>query len=80
MAADETSTNIESILREGRKFAPSPAFVRQAAVKGQAEYEALYRRAEQDPEGFWGDCARELAKNETQDTAAQTPASIAVSR
>src|SRR5208283_374488 len=61
MAADETSTNIESILREGRKFAPSPAFVRQAAVKGQAEYEALYRRAEQDPEGFWGDCARELA-------------------
>ena len=26
-----------------------------------AEYEALYRRAEQDPEAFWGECAKELS-------------------
>src|SRR5229473_6126549 len=61
MAANETSTNIESILREGRKFPPSAEFARRAAVKSLGEYEALYRRAEQDPEGFWAECARELA-------------------
>jgi len=61
MASNEPSTNIESILREGRKFPPSAEFARRAAVKSLAEYEALYRRAEQDPEGFWAECARELA-------------------
>jgi acetyl-CoA synthetase len=60
MAANET-IDIESILREGRKFAPSAEFSRKAHVKSMAEYEELYRRAETDPEGFWGECARELA-------------------
>jgi acetyl-CoA synthetase len=60
MAANET-IDIESILREGRKFAPSVEFSRKAHVKSKAEYEELYRRAETDPEGFWGECARELA-------------------
>src|SRR5216684_1801459 len=60
MAANET-IDIESILREGRKFAPSTEFSRKAHVKSTAEYEELYRRAENDPEGFWGECARELA-------------------
>src|SRR5579864_3178262 len=59
MAANE-SIDIESILREGRKFAPSAEFSRKAHVKSMAEYEDLYRRAEKDPEGFWGECAREL--------------------
>ncbi len=53
--------DIESILREDRKFPPSAEFAQQAAVKRLDEYEMLYRRAEQDPEGFWGECARELA-------------------
>src|SRR5579863_1457975 len=61
MAANEPSLNIESVLREGRKFPPSAEFTQRAAVKGLAEYEALYRRAEEDPEGFWAGCARELA-------------------
>jgi len=60
MAADETSTNIESILRDGRKFPPNAEFVQHAAVNRMADYEELCRRAEQDPEGFWGECAREL--------------------
>ncbi len=60
MAANET-IDIESILREGRKFAPRSEFSRKAHVKSTAEYEELYRRAETDPEGFWGECARELA-------------------
>jgi len=65
MAANETGRegahDIESILREGRKFAPSAEFSRNAWLGNPAEYDALCRRAEQDPEGFWGECARELA-------------------
>ena len=61
MSANETSTNIESILRESRKFTPSAEFSKQASVKSLSDYEALYRRAEEDPEGFWAECARQLA-------------------
>src|SRR5438445_5122287 len=61
MAANESTIDIESILREGRKFPPSAEFTSTAWVKGVTEYEALYRRAEQDPEDFWRECARELA-------------------
>jgi acetyl-CoA synthetase len=60
MAANDT-VDIESILREGRKFPPSLEFSRHAAVASMADYEALYRRAEQDAEGFWSECARELS-------------------
>src|SRR5580700_9788866 len=59
--ADRSSTDIESVLRESRNFPPSAEFTQRAAVKGLSEYEALYRRAAEDPEGFWADCARELA-------------------
>jgi acetyl-CoA synthetase len=59
--AETHQHDIESILREGRKFPPPPEFSRAAYVKSMAEYEALCRRAEQDPEGFWAECAKELA-------------------
>ena len=38
-------------------YPPSEEFVRQAHVKGMEGYRELYRRAEQDPEAFWGDIA-----------------------
>jgi acetyl-CoA synthetase len=38
-------------------FPPSQDFVRQAYVKGIEEYHDLYRRAETDPERFWGEIA-----------------------
>ena len=38
-------------------YPPSDEFVRQAHVKGMEGYRDLYRRAEQDPEGFWSDIA-----------------------
>jgi acetyl-CoA synthetase len=60
MAGNESTHDIESILREGRKFSPSREFTRNAWVKGEAEYDELYRRAEQDPEGFWAERARQL--------------------
>jgi acetyl-CoA synthetase len=54
------SHDIESILRETRRFAPAPDFSARAWVKSADEHAALCRRAEQDPEGFWAECAREL--------------------
>jgi acetyl-CoA synthetase len=61
MIAMADTHDIESILREGRSFPPTPEFSRAAHVKSMAEYEALYRCAEQDPEAFWGECAKELS-------------------
>jgi len=51
---------IESVLQEGRRFSPSETFRERAKIKDVAEYERLYRRSLDDPEGFWGEVAREL--------------------
>ncbi|MGH7950154.1 MAG: AMP-binding protein, partial [Candidatus Binataceae bacterium] len=56
MASDQTQ-HIESVLTEARKFEPSEEFRSRAAVKSPAEHEKLYRRASDDPEGFWAECA-----------------------
>src|ERR1700722_11066543 len=50
--ADSQGHDIESVLSEARKFAPSPEFSRRASIKSLEEYEALCRRAQQDPEKF----------------------------
>ncbi|SRR6266567_6514878 len=52
--------NIESVLNEKRVFQPPKAFAEAAHIKAFAEFEALYDRADKDPEGFWADVAREL--------------------
>jgi len=54
------SEQIESVLKEGRVFPPSPEFAAAAHVKSAAEREALARAAAEDPEAFWGGIAREL--------------------
>ena len=54
------SPNLESILRENRVFPPPEEFAKQAHIKSLAEYEAMYRRSVDDPEGFWADAAKEL--------------------
>jgi acetyl-CoA synthetase len=56
----EESTNLESSLRENRVFAPPAEFVAKAHIQGLEQYEALYRRSVEDPEGFWGEAAGEL--------------------
>jgi acetyl-CoA synthetase len=60
MAASE-GHDIESVLSEARKFPPSAEFSQQASVKSLDEYDALCRRAEQDPEKFWGECGNQLS-------------------
>ncbi len=44
-----------------RLYRPAPAFSRQAHIESQDQYEDLYRRSMEDPEGFWAHiAAREL--------------------
>ena len=56
----EEATHIDSTLSETRKFPPSAEFSARAWVKSRDEYEALYKRADADPETFWAECARNL--------------------
>jgi len=51
---------MESLKQESRKFDPPKEFVEQAYVKSYEEYKRLYDRSVNDPEGFWGDMAKEL--------------------
>ena len=53
-------TEIQSVLKEGRVFIPPTAFRDGAFLKDPAEYDALYKRSVDDPEGFWADQARTL--------------------
>ncbi|MCC6421316.1 MAG: acetate--CoA ligase [Gemmataceae bacterium] len=55
-----TPTNITSVLKETRKFPPPPEFAARAHIKSLAEYEQLYQRAKDDPEGFWAEQAESL--------------------
>ncbi len=53
-------TNITSVLKETRQFPPPAEFAAQAHIKSLAEYEQLWQRADDDPEGFWAEQAESL--------------------
>jgi acetyl-CoA synthetase len=53
-------TDIESVLKESRVFEPPAAFRQGAHIKSFQEYEALYKRSVEDPEGFWAEQAEAL--------------------
>ncbi|MCH9758457.1 MAG: acetate--CoA ligase [Proteobacteria bacterium] len=53
-----SDSKIESILHEERRFEPSAAFTANANVSGMEQYRQLCQQAEEDWQGFWGDCAR----------------------
>jgi acetyl-CoA synthetase len=53
-------SHITSVLKETRSFAPPPEFAAQAHIKSVGEYEALWRKAKDDPESFWADQADSL--------------------
>jgi hypothetical protein len=54
------SLNFHSLLREDRVFPPPAAFAAKAWIGSEAEYDAMYKRSIEDPEGFWADAASEL--------------------
>jgi len=53
-------TDIESMLKEERVFAPPTSFSTEAHVKSAEQLAEIRARAHGDPEGFWGEIAREL--------------------
>ncbi|MBI4682541.1 MAG: acetate--CoA ligase [Nitrospirae bacterium] len=56
MAEDK---NIEVLMTEERTFPPSKDFSSRAHIKSIEEYEAIYKRSVEDPEGFWADMAEQ---------------------
>jgi len=54
-----SENTIDSVLIEERQFPPSANFVKNAVIK-QAEFDALYKAAADDYEGFWAKQATEM--------------------
>ena len=54
------SETITSVLKEKRIFKPAKEFSNQAIIKTRAEYDRLCKKAEKDPEGFWGNLSKDL--------------------
>ncbi len=52
--------DIDSVLKETRIFNPPSEFSEKAHIKSMAEYEALWKRSIEDPEGFWGEIAKDF--------------------
>ncbi len=53
----ETKEGIDVLLAEKRTFPPSKEFSERAHIKSMAEYEAIYKRSIENPEGFWAEMA-----------------------
>ena len=53
-------SKIESMLQEKRLFAPPAAPADAVSAKSMAEYEAMYKRSMEDPEGFWAERAEAM--------------------
>jgi acetyl-CoA synthetase len=49
---------IQSVLKESRVFPPSAEFASDAHISSLAQYEALWNRGKEDPEGFWAEQAK----------------------
>ncbi len=54
------SRAFDSVMDETRKFEPPLTLSRKAYVKSFTEYEEIYQRSIQDPEGFWAEMAEQL--------------------
>ena len=54
------AANIESVLKEARKFPPPADFAKKAHIPSMAEYERLAQWARDDPDGFWAKQAERL--------------------
>jgi len=55
-----TSGSVDTVMQETRLFPPSAEFTAKARISSQAQYEAMWNEAAQDPAGFWGKLGQEL--------------------
>ncbi|MFT3700416.1 MAG: acetate--CoA ligase [Kofleriaceae bacterium] len=56
-----SGSSIDSVLTETRSFPPPAEFSAKAHVKSMAEYEAMYQRADANPDAFWAEMAGQLS-------------------
>ena len=57
----ESNGSITSVLQETRVFPPPPEFAaKRPTSRSLEQYQALWNRAKDDPEGFWGEQAKSL--------------------
>jgi len=56
----DNSSPIDNVMQENRLFPPSEEFASKAAIGSLEQYQEIYDRAKDDPEGFWD----EVGKNE----------------
>ncbi|MCL4078921.1 acetate--CoA ligase [Coriobacteriia bacterium Es71-Z0120] len=54
------STHIEALSQEGRVIQPPAWVAERAYINSMEQYEEMYRRSIEDPEGFWGEMAEEM--------------------
>ena len=52
--------DINSSLKEDRVFTPSSEFSASAHITSRSQYDQIYKRSVEDPEGFWAEIASEL--------------------
>lgn len=50
---------IDVLLKEQRVFSPPKEISEKAYIKSMAEYESMYKRSIEDPEGFWAEIAEQ---------------------
>jgi len=63
MTTDKGDTSVESVLQETRQFPPPPNFGEDlggAHIASMDAYRELHARSIKDPEGFWGEVAKEF--------------------
>jgi acetyl-CoA synthetase len=56
----EKKKEIVSMMEETRVFPPPEEIKKKAYIKTMDEYKALYKKSYDDPDGFWGEQAKEL--------------------
>ncbi|TDB39666.1 MAG: acetate--CoA ligase [Actinobacteria bacterium] len=59
MPDEQQDHGIERLSGEGAVVQPQPEFAEHAVIGGRDAYLELYKRSLDDPDGFWGDMARE---------------------
>ena len=56
--SEQPKTNISSLMQEQRKFPVPDSFREKAHISSMDQYEEMYKRSLDDPEGFWSELPR----------------------
>jgi acetyl-CoA synthetase len=54
-----SNESISVLMEENRTFPPSKEFSAKAHIKSMADYEAIYKKSVEDPDGFWAEMAEQ---------------------